>query len=82
MTVSSFYLHDSHTIQMCMTFAAFVSDDAEITLSEEHQRFEWLSVDDACDRFTWPREAHALRDAKHLLGRGDAGTVEDVLRIQ
>src|SRR5437667_11990623 len=81
-TVSSFYLHDSHTIQMCMTFAAFVSDDAEITLSEEHQRFEWLSVDDACDRFTWPREAHALRDAKHLLGRGDAGTVEDVLRIQ
>jgi type II secretory ATPase GspE/PulE/Tfp pilus assembly ATPase PilB-like protein/8-oxo-dGTP pyrophosphatase MutT (NUDIX family) len=80
-TVSSFYLHESRTIQMCMTFAAFVSEDAEITLSEEHQRFEWLSVDDACDRFTWPREAHALRDARHLLGRGDAGPVEDVLRI-
>jgi 8-oxo-dGTP pyrophosphatase MutT (NUDIX family) len=80
-TVSSFYLHESRTIQMCMTFAAFVSDDAEITLSEEHQRFEWLSVDDACDRFTWPREAHALRDARHLLRRGDAGSVEDVLRI-
>jgi len=80
-TVSSFYLHRSNTIQMCITFAAFVSEDAEVTLSEEHQRFEWLSFDDACERFTWPREAHALRDARHLLGRGDAGPVEDVLRI-
>ncbi len=80
-TVSSFYLHDSRTIQMCMTFAAFVSDEAKVTLSEEHQKFEWLTVEGACDRFTWPREAHALRDARHLLGRGDAGPVEDVLRI-
>ncbi len=80
-TISSFYLHASHTIQMCITFAAFVTDQAEVTLSEEHQNFEWLSVDDACERFTWPREAHALRDARHLLGRGDAGPVEDVLRI-
>ena len=81
-TVSSFYLPATNTIQMCITFAAFVSEDADVTLSEEHQRFEWLSLDDACERFTWPREAHALRDARHLLGRGDAGAVEDVLRIK
>jgi type II secretory ATPase GspE/PulE/Tfp pilus assembly ATPase PilB-like protein/8-oxo-dGTP pyrophosphatase MutT (NUDIX family) len=81
-TVSSFYLNATSTIQMCITFAAFVSEDADVTLSEEHQKFEWLSLDDACERFTWPREAHALRDARHLLGRGDAGPVEDVLRIQ
>src|SRR6266516_2238502 len=80
-TVSSFYLHESRTIQMCMTFAAFVPDEAKVTLSEEHQKFEWLTVDGACDRFTWPRGAHALRDARHLLGRGDAGPVQDVLRI-
>jgi type II secretory ATPase GspE/PulE/Tfp pilus assembly ATPase PilB-like protein/8-oxo-dGTP pyrophosphatase MutT (NUDIX family) len=80
-TVTSFYLHATGTIQMCITFAAFVSDDAEVVLGEEHQKFEWLSVDDACARFTWPREAHALRDAQHLLGGGDAGPVEDVLRV-
>jgi type II secretory ATPase GspE/PulE/Tfp pilus assembly ATPase PilB-like protein/8-oxo-dGTP pyrophosphatase MutT (NUDIX family) len=80
-TVSSFYLHPSKTIQLCMTFAAFVSEDAHVVLSDEHQRFEWLSIEDACDRFTWPREAHALRDARHLLKNGDAGPVEDVLRI-
>lgn len=80
-TVSSFYLHATNTIEMCLTFAAFVASDAHVILSEEHQRFEWLSLDDACGRFTWPREAHALRDARHLLASGSAGPVEDVLRI-
>ena len=82
MTVSSFYLHASNTIQMCITFAAFVSDDAAVELGEEHQQFDWLSIDEACERFTWPREAHALRDAYRLLSGGNAGPVEDVLRIE
>jgi type II secretory ATPase GspE/PulE/Tfp pilus assembly ATPase PilB-like protein/8-oxo-dGTP pyrophosphatase MutT (NUDIX family) len=81
-TVSSFYLHATNTIEMCLTFAAFVAADADVILSEEHQKFEWLSLDVACERFTWPREAHALRDARHLLAGGDAGPVEDVLRIR
>jgi type II secretory ATPase GspE/PulE/Tfp pilus assembly ATPase PilB-like protein/8-oxo-dGTP pyrophosphatase MutT (NUDIX family) len=80
-TVSSFYLHTSNTVQMCITFAAFVPEDADVIISDEHQRYEWLSLDEACKRFTWPREAHALRDAHHLLARGNAGPVEDVLRI-
>ena len=80
-TVSSFFLHTSQTIQMAIVFAAFVEDGSVVTLSDEHQRFEWLSADEACDRFTWPRAAQALRDARHLLARGDAGPVEDVLRV-
>jgi type II secretory ATPase GspE/PulE/Tfp pilus assembly ATPase PilB-like protein/8-oxo-dGTP pyrophosphatase MutT (NUDIX family) len=80
-TVNSFYLHAKRTIQMCIVFAAFVDDDAVVMLGEEHQRSEWLSVDDACGRYTWPREAHSLRDAHRLLASGDAGPVEDVLRI-
>lgn len=80
-TVSSFYLHTTGTVQMCITFAAFVPDDADVIIGEEHQRYEWLTVDQACERFTWPREAHALKDAQRLLGTGDAGPAEDVLRI-
>ncbi len=80
--VSSFYLHATNTVQMCITFAAFVAEDASVKLSEEHQQFEWLSVEDACSRFTWPREATGLRDAHHLLKTGDAGPVEDVLRVK
>ena len=41
-TVSSFFLHTSQTIQMAIVFAAFVDNDSEVTLSDEHQRFEWL----------------------------------------
>jgi type II secretory ATPase GspE/PulE/Tfp pilus assembly ATPase PilB-like protein/8-oxo-dGTP pyrophosphatase MutT (NUDIX family) len=81
-TVSSFYLHATNTIQMCVTFAAFVAADAEVEISEEHQRFEWHTLEGALERFTWPREAHALRDAYHLLKTGDAGPVEDVLRVK
>jgi type II secretory ATPase GspE/PulE/Tfp pilus assembly ATPase PilB-like protein/8-oxo-dGTP pyrophosphatase MutT (NUDIX family) len=80
-TVNSFYLHSKRTIEMCIVFAAFVDDDAEVTIGEEHQHFEWLPVDEACERYTWPREAHSLRDAHRLLASGNAGPVEDVLRI-
>jgi type II secretory ATPase GspE/PulE/Tfp pilus assembly ATPase PilB-like protein/8-oxo-dGTP pyrophosphatase MutT (NUDIX family) len=80
-TVNSFYLHTTQTIQMSIVFAAFVGEDSEIILSDEHQRFEWLSLDEACDRFTWPRAARGLRDVWHLLARGDAGPVEDALRV-
>ena len=81
LTVSSFYLHDKRTIQMAIAFVAFVDDSAAVTLSEEHREFEWLAFDDACARFTWPRAAAALRDARHLFLKGDAGPVEDVLRV-
>jgi type II secretory ATPase GspE/PulE/Tfp pilus assembly ATPase PilB-like protein/8-oxo-dGTP pyrophosphatase MutT (NUDIX family) len=80
-TVSSFFLHATQTIQMAIVFAAFVESDSQVILSDEHQRFEWMSVDQACDRFTWPRAAQALRDARRLLATGDAGPVEDALRV-
>lgn len=80
-TVNSFYLHSTQTIQMSIVFAAFVADDSEVTIGEEHQRYEWLSVDEACDRFTWPRAARGLEDVRHLLSNGDAGPVEDALRV-
>jgi type II secretory ATPase GspE/PulE/Tfp pilus assembly ATPase PilB-like protein/8-oxo-dGTP pyrophosphatase MutT (NUDIX family) len=80
-TVNSFFLHATQTIQMSIVFAAFVPDDSEVILSEEHQRYEWLTIDEACERFTWPRAARGLRDVHHLLVRGNAGPVEDALRV-
>jgi type II secretory ATPase GspE/PulE/Tfp pilus assembly ATPase PilB-like protein/8-oxo-dGTP pyrophosphatase MutT (NUDIX family) len=81
-TVQPFYLHRSHTVQLAVVFAAFVDEPAAITLGSEHQRAEWLSVDAALDRFQWPREREALREIAHLLRTGDAGPVEDVLRVK
>jgi hypothetical protein len=36
---------------------------------------------DAAARFTWPREREALEHIRILLGTGDGGPAEDVLRV-
>jgi len=36
---------------------------------------------DAAARFTWPREREALEHIRILLGTGDAGPADDVLRV-
>jgi 8-oxo-dGTP pyrophosphatase MutT (NUDIX family) len=79
--VQPFYLHKLATVELAVVFAAFVSRADPLVLGEEHMRYEWLSPEDALERFVWPRERSALRDVLHLLRGGDAGPVEDVLRV-
>lgn len=79
--VQPFYLHTSHTVELAVVFAAFVDPGADITLGDEHVQAEWLVPDRALERFVWPRERAALRDILQLLQSGDAGPVEDVLRV-
>ena len=79
--VQPFYLHTLATVELAVVFAAFVNRGDPVTLGEEHMRSEWLSPDDALERFVWPRERQALRDVLQLLGAGHAGPVEDVLRV-
>lgn len=80
-TVNPFYLHKLGVVELAVVFAAFVSRDGEVVLGEEHMRHEWLSPEEALERFVWPRERSALRDVLQLLRAGDAGPVEDVLRV-
>lgn len=80
-TVQAFYLHSFGAVQLAIVFAAFVDEPAEVTLGPEHQAFEWLSPLEAGSRFIWPREREALSQITHLLAGGDAGPVEDVLRV-
>ncbi len=80
-TCQPFYLHTLGVVQMAVVFAAFVTESADVRLGSEHQRYEWLSMADAALRFTWPREREALEHIRILLGAGDAGSAEDVLRV-
>jgi dATP pyrophosphohydrolase len=80
-TVNPFYLHRPGAVVMAIVFAAVVDADAEITLSPEHDRAEWLSIADAAQRFAWPRARQTVQDIAVLLRGGDAGAVEDVLRV-
>jgi 8-oxo-dGTP pyrophosphatase MutT (NUDIX family) len=79
--MESFYLHRSDEVALVPVFAAFVSPDAVVRLGPEHDRLEWLPPEAARRRFAWPREGRALEDILVLLGGGDGGAVEDVLRV-
>lgn len=80
-TVQPFYLQMIDLVTLAVVFAAFVGDGATV-LGAEHARAEWLSVDAAAARLAWPRTVAALREAALLLASGDAGPVEDVLRVR
>jgi 8-oxo-dGTP pyrophosphatase MutT (NUDIX family) len=79
--VDLFYQHRPDEVALVPVFAAFVDDARSVRLGSEHDRCEWLPPADARERFTWPRERRALDDLLVLIGRGDAGAVEDVLRV-
>jgi len=75
-----FYLHRLSTVQVAVVFVAFVPA-GEVQLGPEHDQAEWLAPDEAIARLSWPRSISALRDAVQVLHTGDAGPVEDVLRV-
>lgn len=80
-SVQPFYLHKTHTVELAVCFAAFVRAGAVIVLGDEHMHYEWLTPEAALERFVWPRERTALREVMQLLRGGDAGPVEDVMRV-
>jgi 8-oxo-dGTP pyrophosphatase MutT (NUDIX family) len=80
LTCQPFYLHRLSTVQVAVVFVAFV-EDGDVALGGEHDLAEWLTPDEAMARLSWPRSIAALRDAVQVFRTGDAGAVEDVLRV-
>jgi 8-oxo-dGTP pyrophosphatase MutT (NUDIX family) len=79
--VQPFYLPSLGIVTAAVVFAAFVDDPADVQLGPEHDGYEWMSPSDAEARFIWPRSRTIFRDIVALLKTGDAGPVEDVLRV-
>ncbi len=79
--VEGFYLHRADVVAVVPAFAALVSGGT-VRLSPEHDGFEWLALEAAMARCAWPRIRRALEDAAALLAGGDAGPLEDVLRVR
>ena len=78
--VESFYRHKTDEIGLIPVFAALVGAGA-VRLSSEHDGCEWLPLPAAQGRLNWPRERRALEDIAIMLSQGDAGVLEDVLRV-
>ena len=81
LTCQPFYLHRLSTVQVAVVFVAFVGEGAEPELGPEHDLAQWLPPDEALSRLSWPRSVAAVRDAVAVFRSGDAGAVEDVLRV-
>lgn len=79
--VEAFYRHRTDAIALILVFACLVDGAAAARHSEEHDRIEWLAPAAAAARLSWPRERRALEDVLSILGSGDAGLLEDVLRV-
>ena len=80
-TVQPFFIQKTQTVELAVVFAGFVKGGQPVRLADEHVRFDWLTVPDATRRLIWPRERAALAEIVELLGSGDGGVVEDVLRV-
>jgi len=79
--VESFYLHRLDQVALIPCFAAVVDPTAATRLSAEHDDARWLPIDRAATEVAWPRERRALADVAILLAGGEAGPLDDVLRV-
>ncbi|HZF68743.1 MAG TPA: NUDIX domain-containing protein [Gemmatirosa sp.] len=80
-TTQAFYLHGVGAVQVAVAFCAFVDAPRPPTLGGEHGAWAWLPYDEALARLAWPREREALAHCRSLFATGDAGPLEDVLRV-
>ncbi|MES2524379.1 MAG: NUDIX domain-containing protein [Gemmatimonadota bacterium] len=81
-TVNPFYLVATDAVELAIVFAALVERPRAPTLGDEHDAWEWVTPATAMARLAWPRERDALAQALSLLATGDAGPVDDVLRVR
>ena len=58
--VELFYDPSADEFQLVPAFAAEVDAASEVTVSREHVRAEWCSVDNAVERFLWPTQRQAV----------------------
>jgi dihydroneopterin triphosphate diphosphatase len=81
-TLGGFYLHQSGVVALTVVFCAFVAENQEPVLGEEHDAYRWLPIEAAVQQCAWPREREAFSHIQHLFRVGvDSGAVEDVLRV-
>lgn len=78
----TWYLHRKNVVEISVAFAALVDTMGRPRLGNEHDAFEWMPFDAGVERVVWPRSRHALRDIRSMLALGDAGPVEDVMRVR
>ena len=65
--VNWFHAADLDTLLCEAVFAARVRSDATVTISDEHDAFQWLAPDVAKELVTWPAYQRAIDTVKWLV---------------
>ncbi len=58
--VNSFYSPTQNDICMVPVFAALVSADNNVNISEEHSEYKWMCKDDAIKLLAWPGQRKSV----------------------
>lgn len=58
--VNSFYSHETDSLSYLPVFAAKVSADCEVKLSEEHSEFLWAEPEEAKKLLAWPGQKKSI----------------------
>ena len=60
-TIEQFYNAENDTIYLVPAFVALVPSGAAVRLSDEHQAFEWLSLEVAAQRSRWETQRRSFQ---------------------
>jgi dihydroneopterin triphosphate diphosphatase len=81
--VSSFYVVSTDAVQLAPLFAVEVDSNCEVTLSHEHQAFEWLPYREARERLVWPAQRQGLEIVhEYIVGGKEAASVTEIIQPQ
>ena len=68
--VNIFYENRRNRISLSPIFAMQVKPGTRPVMSHEHQRFEWLTYDDARRQLVWPGQREGLRIVREFIVAG------------
>jgi dATP pyrophosphohydrolase len=66
-SVNSFYEHKSDTVHHIPAFAAEIKADQKPILDEEHTEYEWLPLEEAVHRISWPEQQRLLKLTESII---------------
>jgi 8-oxo-dGTP pyrophosphatase MutT (NUDIX family) len=68
--LDSFFDVRNNSVQLCPLFAGEVDPGAEPTLSPEHQKYEWMEIEDALKCLVWPGHHKAVETVHQYIVAG------------
>ena len=66
-SVNTFYEHKSDTVHHIPAFAAEIETDQQPILDDEHTEYEWLSLEKAVRRISWPEQQRLLKLTESII---------------